>query len=179
MPNRVFPAVHVDGVDLARLERALELHVEPLGEGWFRVSGHAEPHHVNLRDPDHVCDCGDVIWRHAPPRRVVRCKHELACRLSKGEPTLLRLVGFLTGMLVARIHELERAARPAPIRLTTQIRRLASERTGVPVEELAFERRADPSDPTVEVRLARDSRLLGTLARGDDGVDFVPVLAAA
>jgi hypothetical protein len=179
MPNRAFHGVHVDGVDLARLQRALELHVEPLGDGRFRVSGHAEPHHVNLRDPDHVCDCGDVAWRHAPPRTVVRCKHELACRMSRGEPLVLRLVGFLTGMLVARIHELERAARPAPIRLTARVRRLASERTGVPVEDLQFERRPDPSDATVEVRLAPTARLLGTLARGDDGVDFVPALAAA
>jgi hypothetical protein len=179
MPKRAFRDVHVDGVDLARLQRALELHVEPLGDGRFRVSGHGEPHHVNLRDPDHTCDCGDVAWRHAPPRRVVRCKHELACRLSKGEPVLLRLVGFLTGMLVARIHELECAARPAPIRLTARVRRLASERTGIPVDDLAFERRPDPLDRTVEVRLAQDSRLLGTLARGDDGVGFVPVLAAA
>lgn len=179
MPNRAFRDVHVDGVDLARLQRALELHVEPLGNGRFRVSGHAEPHHVNLRDPDHTCDCGDVAWRHAPPRRVVRCKHELACRLSKGEPVLLRLVGFLTGMLVARVHELERAARLAPIRLTARVRKLASERTGVPVDDLVFERGPDASDPTVEVRLARTARLLGTIARGDGGVDFVPALAAA
>jgi hypothetical protein len=47
------------------------------------------------------------------------------------------------------------------------------------VDDLAFERRPDPSDPTVEVRLAGTARLLGTLTRGDDGVDFVPVLAAA
>ncbi len=179
MPNRVFRGVRVDGVDLARLQRALELRVEPLGGGRFRVSGHAEPHYVNLRDPDHTCDCGDLAWRHDPPRTVIRCKHELACRLSKGEPTLLRLVGFLTGMLVARILELERAARPAPIRLTARIRRLASERTGVPLDELAFERRSDPSDPTVEVRLVRSTRVLGTIARGESGVDFTPQLAAA
>ncbi|HEX7240217.1 MAG TPA: hypothetical protein VF263_08135 [Longimicrobiaceae bacterium] len=179
MPNRVFRDVYVDGVDLARLQRALELHVERLGNGRFRVSGHAEPHHVNLRDLDHTCDCGDVVWRHDPPRTVIRCKHELACRLSMGEPLLLRLVGFLTGLLVARIHELERAARPSPIRLTSRVRKLASERTGVPVDDLAFKRRPDPFDPTVEVRLARTTRLLGTIARANGGVDFVPELAAA
>jgi hypothetical protein len=51
MPNRVFRDVYVDGVDLARLQRALELHVERLGNGRFRVSGHAEPHHVNPPRP--------------------------------------------------------------------------------------------------------------------------------
>ena len=177
MPDQVLRDVYVDGVELARLQRALELQAEPLGNRRYRVTGHAEPHYVDLRDRNHRCDCGDVAWRHDPPRKTLRCKHELRARLAEGERSLLRIVGFLVGLMAVRIHAMEKVARPAPLRVTRRIRTLVAERTGVPVEELAFQRGTDRSDPTVSVHWTSDQRLLGTLVPGSAGPEFIPAAA--
>ena len=58
-------------VDPARLLRALNLEVEPLAPGVYRVIRGREPHTVRIgpRGP-WECDCADSAWRPG-----TRCKH--------------------------------------------------------------------------------------------------------
>jgi hypothetical protein len=78
------------GVDLARLERGLVLHVTAVGPGRYAVRGGDEPHWVDLRTPNQPrCDCGDHLWR----ERV--CKHILAALLREGNEHVIRAVAQL------------------------------------------------------------------------------------
>lgn len=89
------------GVDLPRLERSLELRVEPAGRGRYRVVGGDEPHWVDLHSAQHPrCDCGDHLWRD----RI--CKHILAALLREGDERVLRALG----LLVSELRQLARAA---------------------------------------------------------------------
>ncbi|HEV2146481.1 MAG TPA: SWIM zinc finger family protein [Longimicrobiaceae bacterium] len=72
------------GVQLDRLERCLELHVQPTGPGRYRVTGGSEPHWVDLHTLNQPrCDCGDHLWR----ERI--CKHILAALLREGNEHVL------------------------------------------------------------------------------------------
>lgn len=82
------------GVDLARLERSLELRVRRVGPGRYLVTGGEEPHWVDLytrRLPR--CDCGDHIWR----ERI--CKHILAVMLREGDERVISAIARLIGRL--------------------------------------------------------------------------------
>lgn len=101
--NRYHRTPHIDiaaagGVDLARLERSLELRVRRVGPGRYLVTGGEEPHWVDLytkRFPR--CDCGDHIWR----ERV--CKHILAVMLREGDERVIAALAQLVGALRAAI----------------------------------------------------------------------------
>lgn len=89
------------GVDLARLERSLDLHVQPSGRGRYRVTGGGEPHWVDLHTLNQPrCDCGDHIWRESV------CKHILAALLREGDERVLRALG----LLVSELREMAAAA---------------------------------------------------------------------
>lgn len=79
------------GVDLDRLERALALHGERVGQGRYRVRGGAQDHWVDLYSTAHPrCDCGDHLWREQV------CKHILAALLREGHE---RVVAALARLL--------------------------------------------------------------------------------
>ena len=94
------------GVDLDRLERALELTADRLGHGHgrYRVRGGTQEHWVDLFTAAHPrCDCGDHLWREAV------CKHILAALLREGDARVVAAVGRLVGRLRERLA----AAAPA------------------------------------------------------------------
>ena len=101
--NRVRPYVDLKaagGVDLARLERSLQLDVRPAGRGRYLVSGGEEPHWVDLYTRKMPrCDCGDHIWRD----RV--CKHILAAMLREGDPRVIAAVARLVDHVRGRERE--------------------------------------------------------------------------
>ena len=91
------------GVDLGRLERALELRAERVGLGRYAVRGGAQEHWVDLATAGHPrCDCGDHLWREAV------CKHILAALLREGDARVLAAVG----RLMARLREGTAARAP-------------------------------------------------------------------
>ena len=93
------------GVDLDRVERALELAADRIGHGRYRVRGGAQDHWVDLFTAAHPrCDCGDHLWRDAV------CKHILAALLREGDPRVVSAVG----QVVARLRERLAEARGAP-----------------------------------------------------------------
>jgi hypothetical protein len=100
----MIPAIDFDaagGIDLDRLERSLELAVDRVGEGRFRVTGGDQDHWVDLYTTAHPrCDCGDHLWR----ERV--CKHILAALLREGNERVVRALRDV----VWRLRELPRAA---------------------------------------------------------------------
>ena len=102
--HRLPPAIDfgaAGGVDLARLERSLQLTVEKTENGRYAVGGGREAHWVDLYSAQHPrCDCGDHLWRETI------CKHILAALLREGNE---RVIGALGG-LVARLRELPTAA---------------------------------------------------------------------
>lgn len=62
------------------VQRAMELTVEMLGRGRFKVSGGYEPHYLDLYDPEHNrCDCHDHNWRNR------MCKHLAAVLIRLGD----------------------------------------------------------------------------------------------
>jgi uncharacterized Zn finger protein len=82
------------GVDLKRLERGLDLQLERVGMGQYRVSGGSQAHWVDLYHAAHPrCDCGDHLWRD----RV--CKHILAAMLREGDERVLYAVRELVTQL--------------------------------------------------------------------------------
>ena len=92
------------GVDLDRLERALELAADRVGHGRFRVRGGSQEHWVDLFSAAHPrCDCGDHLWREAV------CKHILAALLREGDARVVAAVG----QVMARMRERLAAARAA------------------------------------------------------------------
>ena len=79
------------GVDLDRLERSLELQVERVSAGRYRVTGGATEHWVDLHTPAVPrCDCGDHLWREQA------CKHILAALLREGDE---RVASALRGVV--------------------------------------------------------------------------------
>ena len=58
-----------------RLRRALGLRAEPLGDGWWLVTGGQSPHVVTT-EPEPDCGCRDFL------ARKVTCKHMLATQLA-------------------------------------------------------------------------------------------------
>ncbi|HEU4699411.1 MAG TPA: SWIM zinc finger family protein [Gemmatimonadales bacterium] len=95
----MIPAIDFEaagGVDLARLERSLELGVERVGDGRFRVTGGAQEHWVDLYTTAHPrCDCGDHLWREQV------CKHILAALLREGNEVVVRSLGGMVRRLKA------------------------------------------------------------------------------
>ena len=92
------------GVDLDRLERALELAADRVGHGRYRVRGGTQEHWVDLFSAAHPrCDCGDHLWRDAV------CKHILAALLREGDAHVVAAVG----QVMARMRERLAAARAA------------------------------------------------------------------
>jgi hypothetical protein len=90
-----------ESIDLARLERGVQLTCERVGDGRYLVTGGASRHWVDLFTPNHPrCDCGDHIWRDA------HCKHILAAQLHEGKREVISAVGTLVAHL--------RAERGAP-----------------------------------------------------------------
>ena len=85
-------------LDLDRLERALELTAERVGQGRYRVKGGAQDHWVDLFSAAHPrCDCGDHLWREAV------CKHILAALLREGDPRVVAGVGRVMSRLRERL----------------------------------------------------------------------------
>jgi helicase len=74
-------------VDPYRLRRALELNVVGQDGNLFRVVGGLDPHVVQFRQGEFVCDCPDSK-RHT-------CKHILQVRLFRGDGALRRLADSL------------------------------------------------------------------------------------
>jgi uncharacterized Zn finger protein len=99
----VFDLGAAGGVDLDRLERALELAAERVGPGRYRVKGGAQEHWVDLFSAAQPrCDCGDHLWREAV------CKHILAALLREGDPRVVAGVG----QVMTRLRERLAAATP-------------------------------------------------------------------
>ena len=83
-----------EAIDLARLERGVQLACERVGMGRYRVTGGSSEHWVDLFTPNQPrCDCGDHIWRE------VYCKHILAAQLHEAKPEVIAAVGTLVGQL--------------------------------------------------------------------------------
>lgn len=161
------------GIDLGRLERALALHVVPLGARRFEVAGGGESHFVDLApDAASACDCPDFAWRAGALQGA--CKHVLRARLAEGDAGTLLAVAALVGGMRAYALGLERALRPPPIRLTAALKSRVALVVRHPVSALSFDRPETGADASVDVLLAATGVVLGTLVRGADGVEFVP-----
>jgi uncharacterized Zn finger protein len=106
------PAVLIDmdaagGVDLDRLERALELAADRVGQGRYRVRGGTQEHWVDLFSAAHPrCDCGDHLWREAV------CKHILAALLREGDGRVVAAVGQVMTRMRERLAAARAAAAP-------------------------------------------------------------------
>ena len=91
------PAIDFDalgGVDLDRLERALQLSAKRVGEGRYHVEGGDSDHWVDLYSTSHPrCDCGDHLWRDQ------LCKHILAGLLREGNDRVVAALGRLYARL--------------------------------------------------------------------------------
>lgn len=88
-------------IDLARLERSLELYGFRVGPGRYRITGGTQTHWVDLYTASLPrCDCGDHLWREQI------CKHILAALLREGDE---RVLTALRG-LVRRLREVPQAA---------------------------------------------------------------------
>ena len=97
-PALLFDLAAAGGLDLDRLERALELAAERVGQGRYRVRGGAHEHWVDLWSAAHPrCDCGDHLWREA------LCKHILAALLREGDPRVVAGVGQVMQRLRERL----------------------------------------------------------------------------
>jgi helicase len=73
------------GVEPYRLRRALDLTVLAQDSGVYRVAGGLEPHLVQMKDGQLVCDCAEAAQGHI-------CKHALAVRLHRDDHDLQRLL---------------------------------------------------------------------------------------
>ena len=161
------------GIDLGRLERALALQAYPLGARRFEVTGGDESHYVDL-DPHAAvpCDCPDMAWRGGP--REGPCKHVLRARLAEGDARVLLAVAALVAGMREYAQGLERALRPPPIRLTTDLKARIALTVRHPVSALTFDRAEAGTDASVRVLLGTTGIHLGTLVQRPDGVEFVP-----
>lgn len=172
-PTRILTIVNIEragGIDPERLRRALELHVERVGRGQYRVSGGEETHYVDLADP-HVerCDCADHLLRQ------VVCKHLLACLLREGDDRVIGSVAHLCRHMNASIERLRAAARGPRIVLTKALCERVAAAAAVPPEELRFHRDPDGDTGDVAVLDARGGQVIGILRRERTAPQFVPV----
>ena len=71
-------------MDSDRLRRAVHLDVITTGRDTWVVSGGSAPHRVTLYGSRFVCGCSDYSIR------ANVCKHQLAVRLSRGDPSVLQ-----------------------------------------------------------------------------------------
>jgi hypothetical protein len=82
------------GVNLGRLERALQLHATRAEPGQYRVAGGTATHWVDLYTAGLPrCDCGDHLWRDQA------CKHILAALLREGDERVLAALRELVVLL--------------------------------------------------------------------------------
>ena len=65
-------------LDVGRLTRSLDLDVEHVGGGRYRVSGGTDEHVVRADERPWQCDCRDAAYR-----PDVRCKHILGTYLHR------------------------------------------------------------------------------------------------
>lgn len=123
---RIVRPPHAPIIDPERLERALTLSAEHVGQGRFRVTGGAETHWVSLdRRDEPPCCCGDFTWR------SVRCKHVLAAQIARGERDVLEMVAHVVRELLAQREEARRYVARGRLRLSPSLRRRIEEELGV------------------------------------------------
>jgi hypothetical protein len=97
MPEPAINFEALGGVNLDRLERALQLHATRLAPGRFRVAGGTSSHWVDLYTAGLPrCDCGDHLWRDQI------CKHILAALLREGDERVLAALRELVVVLRSR-----------------------------------------------------------------------------
>lgn len=158
-----------DGIELGRLERALELHAAPMERRRFEITGGAEPHYVDL-DPDagSPCDCADFAWRGGVPG--LACKHLLRARLAEGDAEVIRATAVLLAATREYVRSLEQELHPTPIRLTADLKMRVALLVGHAVPALRFERERGGAE--VRVLLKGSGAELGRLLRGAEGVEF-------
>lgn len=164
-----FPDSVTDGIELGRLERALELHAAPMDRRRFKITGGAEPHYVDL-DPEasSPCDCADFAWRGGVPGMA--CKHLLRARLAEGDAQVIRAAAVLLAATREYARSLEQELHPTPVRLTPHLKVRVALLVGHAVPTLRFERVRDPAE--VRVLLKASGAELGRLIRGPGGVEF-------
>ena len=97
MPEPAINFTALGGVDLARLERCLQLHAVRVSPGRYRVEGGEQIHWVDLYSAAIPrCDCGDHLWRDQI------CKHILAALLREGDERVLASLRDLVVSLRSR-----------------------------------------------------------------------------
>lgn len=172
-PIRTLTIVNIEragGIDPDRLLRALQLHVERVARGQYRVTGGDETHYVDLIDPEvERCDCADHLLRQ------VVCKHLLACLLREGDDRVIRSVAHLCRQMSATMDRMRAAARGPRIVLTKGLRARVAAAAAVTPEELRFQRDRDGETGNVAVLDARDGQVIGILRRERTEPQFVPV----
>lgn len=172
-PSRILTIVNIDragGIDPDRLLRALDLHVERVDRGQYRVTGGDETHYVDLIDPGvERCDCADHLLRQ------VVCKHLLACLLREGDDRVIRSVAHLCRHLNASVERLRAAARGPRIVLTRALRERVAAAAALSPDELRFHRDPDGETGDVAVLDARGGHVVGILRRDRTAPQFFPI----
>jgi hypothetical protein len=172
-PIRILPIVDIEragGIDPDRLLRALQLQVERVGRGKYRVEGGDETHFVDLIDARlERCDCADHLLRQ------LVCKHLLACLLREGDDRVIRAVGRLLREMNGSIQRLRSAARGPRIVLTKSLRERLAVAAAVAAEELRFHRDPDGETGDVAVLDGRGGHVIGILRRERTAPQFIPV----
>jgi hypothetical protein len=175
-PIRMLTIIDVDragGIDPERLLRAMQLRVERVGRGQYRVTGGDETHYVDLIDPRlERCDCADHLLRQ------LVCKHLLACLLREGDDRVIRSLGRLMRQMDNSIQRLRTAARGPRIVLTKALRERVAAEVAVTPDELQFCRDPDGETGDVAVLDARDGQVIGILRRERTAPKFTPVRRA-
>ncbi len=170
-PTRTIRLVDLDqagGVDPRRLLSSLELRVERVERGRYRVAGGTDEHHVDLIDPRmERCDCGDHLWRGRP------CKHLLACLLREGDERVVGALARLVAAMHTDLRRLRRLARGPTIVLTPALKARTALASGVPLDSLSFERDRDGERGDVNVIDALDGVLVGVLRRSHGAPEFL------
>lgn len=156
------------GVELGRLERALALTVQQLGNGRYLVTGGKQAHYVDLgRWAPCPCDCDDRV-------EGVPCKHVLRAMLAEGDERVLLAVATLTAAFRQYVTGLEKEMRGRPIRVTRQVKALVARTVDHPASALTFVRGETGTDSTVTVKLGTTAVVLGCLVHEEDGIAFIP-----
>ena len=172
-PTRTLAIVNIEragGIGPDRLLRALELGVERVGRGRYRVTGGDESHYVDLIDPGvERCDCADHLLRQ------VVCKHLLACLLREGDDRVIRSVAHLCRHMNASIERLRSAACGPRIVLTKALRERVAAEAALAPDELRFHRDPDRETGDVAVLDARGGQVIGILRRERAAPRFIPV----
>ena len=77
-------------LDMKRVGRAVDLAVENVGEGEYRVWSSRNEYYVALL-PHYDCPCGDFVWRNE------LCKHIIAALLFHGDEEAQSLAEQIIG----------------------------------------------------------------------------------